>query len=239
MRSDAARHAARRLPIEAVLFDLDGTLADSAGDLAGALNRVRADRGLPPVGIAQLRAHASSGARGLLGAGMGITPGAADYVELRETFLTHYAACLADTTALFPGVAELLAAIDARKLPWGIVTNKFARFTGPVVHALALADRAGAVVSGDTTATPKPHPAPLLHAAQIMRVAPSRCVYVGDDLRDVVAGNAAGMATIVAEYGYLGVDEDSRAWPATGWIADPLGLLEWLPLGTSDNGNEI
>jgi phosphoglycolate phosphatase len=114
-------------------------------------------------------------------------------------------------------------------MPWGIVTNKFARFTGPVVDALALTDRARAVVSGDTTATPKPHPAPLLHAAHILRVAPSRCIYVGDDLRDVVAGNAAGMPTIVAEYGYLGADEDSRTWPATGWIAEPLALLDWLP----------
>jgi N-acetyl-D-muramate 6-phosphate phosphatase len=233
MQSDAARRAARRLPVEAVLFDLDGTLADSAGDLAGALNRVRADRGLPPVGIAQLRAHASSGARGLLGAGMGITPESPEYAELRETFLSHYAACLAETTTLFPGVAELLGAIDARCLPWGIVTNKFARFTGPVVRALALSQRTAAVVSGDTTGNPKPHPAPLLHAAQILNVPPSRCVYVGDDLRDVVAGNAAGMPTIVAEYGYLGPDEDSRTWPATGWIAEPLALLDWLPWGAS------
>jgi len=225
MRADAARP----LPVDAVLFDLDGTLADTAGDLSGALNRVRAERGLSPVPMAGLRAHASSGARGLIGAGMGITPDAADYPELREAFLAHYAACLADTTVLFPGVAELLDAIERRGLRWGIVTNKFARFTGPVVSALALTQRASMVVSGDTTPHSKPHPAPLLHAATGLKLPPSRCMYVGDDLRDILAGNAAGMATIVAEYGYIGAGETCDAWPATGWIADPLALLQWLP----------
>jgi phosphoglycolate phosphatase len=225
MRADAARP----LPVDAVLFDLDGTLADTAGDLSGALNRVRAERGLSPVPMAGLRAHASSGARGLLDAGMGITPEAADYKELREAFLAHYAACLADTTVLFPGVAELLDAIERRGLRWGIVTNKFARFTGPVLSALALTQRASMVVSGDTTPHPKPHPAPLLHAATGLKLPPSRCMYVGDDLRDILAGNAAGMATIVAEYGYIGAGETCDAWPATGWIADPLALLQWLP----------
>lgn len=228
MPADAARGAGRPLPVDAVLFDLDGTLADTAGDLSGALNRVRADRGLPPVPLAQLRAHASSGARGLLGAGMNITPAAPDYDELREAFLAHYAACLADTTVLFAGVGDLLDAIERRGLRWGIVTNKFARFTEPVVASLSLAHRASTVVSGDTTPHTKPHPAPLLHAASRLAVLPSRCVYVGDDLRDIVAGNAAGMATIVAEYGYIGT-ETSDTWPATGWIADPLALLPWLP----------
>jgi N-acetyl-D-muramate 6-phosphate phosphatase len=229
MPADAARRDTRPLPVDAVLFDLDGTLADTAGDLSGALNRVRADRGLPPVPAALLRAHASSGARGLLGAGMDITPESPDYEELREAFLAHYAACLAETTTLFAGVAELLDAIERRGLRWGIVTNKFSRFTGPVVASLALAERASAVVSGDTTPHTKPHPAPLLHAASGLSLPPSRCVYVGDDLRDIVAGNAAGMATIVAEYGYIGTGETSDSWPATGWIADPLALLNWLP----------
>jgi N-acetyl-D-muramate 6-phosphate phosphatase len=229
MPADAARRDTRALPVDAVLFDLDGTLADTAGDLSGALNRVRADRGLAPVPAAMLRAHASSGARGLLGAGMGITPASPDYEELREAFLAHYAACLAETTTLFAGVAELLDAIERRGLRWGIVTNKFSRFTEPVVASLALAERASAVVSGDTTPHTKPHPAPLLHAASGLALPPSRCVYVGDDLRDIVAGNAAGMATIVAEYGYIGAGETSDSWPATGWIADPLALLNWLP----------
>ena len=233
MPADAARPAPRPLPVDAVLFDLDGTLADTAGDLSVALNRVRADRGLPPVPLARLRAHASSGARGLLGAGMGIGPEAPEYEELRAAFLDHYAACLAETTVLFTGVSELLEAVERRGLRWGIVTNKFSRFTEPVVNALALAERASMVVSGDTTPHAKPHPAPLLHAASGLRIPPSRCVYVGDDLRDVVAGNAAGMPTIVAEYGYIGVGEASDTWPATGWIADPLALLNWLPLAAA------
>jgi phosphoglycolate phosphatase len=223
------RAVPRPLPVDAVLFDLDGTLADTAGDLGLALNRVRADRRLPPVPLADLRAHASSGARGLLGAGMGITPESADYEDLRDAFLAHYSACLAETTVLFAGVAELLDALDRRRMRWGIVTNKFSRYTRPVVAALALANRASTVVSGDTTPYAKPHPAPLLRAAGELKLPASRCIYVGDDLRDIVAGNAAGMPTIVAEYGYMGNGRTSDTWPATGWIADPLALLDWLP----------
>ncbi|MFO1324261.1 MAG: phosphoglycolate phosphatase [Burkholderiales bacterium] len=224
-----ADNGARPLPVAAVLFDLDGTLADSAGDLAAALNRIRADHGLPPVPVADLRAHASSGARGLIGAGMGITPDDARYGELRDAFLAYYQLCLAETTTLFEGVAPLLDAIEMRGLRWGIVTNKHARFTVPVVAALSLAQRAAVVVSGDTTPHAKPHPAPLLHAAASLRVASGRCVYVGDDLRDVEAGRAAGMATIVADYGYMGTAGDPGTWPATGRIARPLELLDWLP----------
>src|SRR3954470_12672135 len=158
MRDSDRRRPARPLPIEAVLFDLDGTLADTAGDLAGALNRLRAERGLPPVPVDTLRAHASSGARGLLGAGMGIAPDHPEYVALRDAFLVYYAQGLAVTTHLFDGVDALLQALDARALRWGIVTNKATRFTSRVVDALGLARRAGVVVSGDTTAHAKPHP---------------------------------------------------------------------------------
>jgi N-acetyl-D-muramate 6-phosphate phosphatase len=224
-----ARPLARTLTVAAVLFDLDGTLADSAGDLAAAVNRMRAERGLGAVPVAALRPHASAGARGLLGAGMGITPDDADYPALRDQFLEYYAAGLDRNTQLFDGIGALLDALDERSLPWGIVTNKAARFTQPVVAALRLDRRAGAIVSGDTTAHPKPHPAPLLHAAMLLGVDAARCAYVGDDLRDVVAGNAAGMATIVAEYGYLGERGCSDDWPATGWIDTPIELLDWLP----------
>jgi 2-phosphoglycolate phosphatase len=216
------------LRVHAVLFDLDGTLADSAGDLALALNRIRESRGLAPVPPAELRPYASSGARGLLHRGMDVTPDHAEYAALRELFLANYEACLAETTTLFDGVAETLDAIEARGLRWGIVTNKFERFTVPVVEALGLAGRATVVVGGDTTAHAKPHPAPLLHAAKAMGVAPSACVYVGDDLRDIEAGAAAGMATIVAGYGYMGVGGDPRRWPATGWIDRPRDLVDWL-----------
>jgi 2-phosphoglycolate phosphatase len=228
MPDGARRPAPRPLPVEAVLFDLDGTLADTAGDLAGALNRVRADKGLQAVPVAQLRAHASAGARGLLAAGLGVTPDHADYPALRDAFLAHYAAGLAITTRLFDGVADMLDALEGRNVRWGVVTNKAHRYTMPVLEALGLARRAGAIVSGDTTAYPKPHPAPLLHAAGTLGVVPSACVYVGDDLRDVVAGNSAGMNTLVADYGYLGESGSSEGWPATGWIDAPLGVLDWL-----------
>ncbi len=219
----------RLLDAAAVLFDLDGTLADTAGDLANAVNRVRGDRGLPPVPVADVRPHASSGARGMLGAALGVTPDDPGYGELRDAFLAHYANGLAETTRLFDGVDALLAALDARGVAWGIVTNKATRFTGPVTEALGLAIRTRVIVSGDTTPHAKPHPAPLLHAAAQLGVDAARCVYVGDDLRDVQAGNAAGMATIVAAYGYIGGAGDASAWPATGWIARPGDLLAWLP----------
>lgn len=216
------------LDVDAVLFDLDGTLADTAGDLAGALNRVRADHGRPPLPVAALRSHASAGARGLLGAGMDLKPDDSGYAAARDAFLIHYEAGLAVTTRLFDGVDTMLEAIEARGLAWGIVTNKAERYTGPVVVALGLAHRAGTIVCGDTTPHAKPHPAPLLHAASALRLPPTRCVYVGDDLRDVEAGNAAGMATLVAAWGYLGNGVPPSAWPARGWLDAPRDLVAWL-----------
>lgn len=220
---------ARTLDVGAVLFDLDGTLADTAGDLAGALNAVRRERGLPPLPIAELRAHASAGARGMLQAGMGVGPDTAGYDALRNAFLDHYRQRLAETTRLFDGVAELLDALDARGFAWGIVTNKAARFTEPVVAALGLRNRARTIVAGDTTPHAKPHPAPMRHAAGELQIAPERCVYVGDDLRDVLAGNAAGMVTLVARWGYMGTGEPHETWPAAGGADSPMDLLEWLP----------
>jgi phosphoglycolate phosphatase len=224
-----ARAVPRPLPIDAVLFDLDGTLADTAPDLAAALNRVRGDLGLPPVPFARLRPYASHGARGLLGAGMSLAPEDERYLALREAFLRHYEQALCVQTTLFDEVADLLAAIEARGLPWGIVTNKAMRFTEPLLDALGLAERAGAVIGGDTTPHAKPHPAPLVEAAQRLGVAPSRCVYVGDAERDVIAGAAAGMATIVALYGYIEPQDAPESWPASGSIATPGELIGWLP----------
>ena len=215
-------------PPRAVLFDLDGTLVDSAPDLAGAMNRLRQQRGLPTTPYEQLRPHASAGARGLIGAAFGMVPGDLDYEQLRVEFLDHYAAAIAVESALFAGIDALLLKLQEQHIAWGIVTNKAARFTDALVPQLALA-AARCVISGDTTPHAKPHPAPLLEAAQRIGVAAEDCWYVGDDLRDIVAGNAAGMATIAAEYGYIGTGESSIAWPATGWIADPLALLNWLP----------
>ncbi len=225
----AEKRLPRALPVDAVLFDLDGTLVDTAPDLGAALNRVRADRGLAPVPLERLRPFASHGARGLLGEGMGLAPGDPAYVEARDAFLVHYEAALCVQSALFASAGDLLDAIEARALPWGIVTNKAARYTGPLLLQLRLASRARAVVCGDTTPFAKPHPAPLLDAAKRLGVAPERCVYVGDAERDVSAGIAARMHTIVARYGYLRVDETPEAWPADGIIDAPEELLAWLP----------
>ncbi len=223
--------SAQPLAVDAVLFDLDGTLADTVGDLAGAVNRVRNDHGLPPVPIDTVRPYASTGARGMLQAGMSIAADDPEYPALRDAFLRHYQDCLAETSRLFDGVAQLLDAIEARGLVWGIVTNKAERFTTPVVAALALDRRARTIVCGDTTPYPKPHPEPLLHAARALAIDPSRCVYVGDDLRDVQAGVAAGMPTLIARWGYLGIGEPHESWPATGGADSPLDVLAWLPGG--------
>lgn len=221
--------AAPPLDVDAILFDLDGTLADTAGDLAYALNRVLADQGRPAVPVERLRRHASAGARGLLGAGLGLVPDDPGYTPAREAFLRHYESGLTNTTRLFDGVDRVLADIEARGLAWGIVTNKAERYTGPIVLALGLAHRAGTIVCGDTTPHAKPHPAPLLHAAAALRLPPSRCAYIGDDLRDIEAGNAAGMPSLVARWGYLGDGVPPGDWPAAGWLDEPGDLRAWLP----------
>ncbi len=219
---------ARQQP-QAILFDLDGTLADTAPDLAQALNKLRLERGMEPAPYESLRPYASAGARGLIGAGLGLTPEAAEYEALRIAFLNNYEATIAVHSRLFEGVPELLAQLDRSGIAWGIVTNKAMRFTDPLVPLIGL-EHAACVVSGDTTPHAKPHPAPLLEAARRMGVAPSDCVYVGDDLRDVVAGRAAGMCTLAAGWGYLGEGEPIDRWGADDVLATPLQLLNWLRL---------
>ena len=221
--------AARPLPVRAVLFDLDGTLIDSAPDLGAAVNRMRVARGLPALAEGVLRPHASHGARGLVGAGFGVAPDHPDFLPLREEFLAGYAAALCERTVLFPGVAELLDVLERTGLPWGIVTNKATRLTLPLLDALALRLRPGCIVCGDTTARAKPHPEPLLAAAELLGVPAVDCLYVGDAERDVEAGNAAGMITLVARYGYIRDDELPDEWSAAGCLAAPLDLLHWLP----------
>ncbi|NKI72679.1 HAD-IA family hydrolase [Collimonas pratensis] len=211
----------------AILFDLDGTLADTAPDLAGALNRLRNERGLSSTPYAQLRPHTSAGARGMIGAAFGLKPGDADYEELRVGFLAHYAAALAVDSTLFEGIPALLKALRQRQLGWGVVTNKAAVFTDPLVAQIGLAD-ADCVVSGDTTAHSKPHPEPLLEAARRLNLQPQQCWYVGDDLRDIQAGRAAGMATVAAAWGYCG-DSEPASWEADALIETPLQLLTLLP----------
>ena len=207
----------------AILFDLDGTLADTAPDLAAAVNLLRTARGLPPTAYEILRPTASAGARGMIGASFGIKPDDEGYLELRDGFLDNYEAAMAVHSSLFPGVVELLAGIEAAGLRWGVVTNKPARFTNPLLPQIGLG-HAACVVSGDTTAHAKPHPAPLLEAAARLGLAPEQCWYVGDDLRDIQAGKAAAMPTIAAGWGYCGAVEP-QSWQADHLLLHPTEIL--------------
>jgi 2-phosphoglycolate phosphatase len=209
----------------AVLFDLDGTLADTAPDLGAAVNRLRVERGLAELPLAHYRPWASAGARGLLRAGFGLAPGDPDYEPLRAAFLERYAAAVCVHTRLFPGNHELLVALAARGVAWGIVTNKATRFTAAIVAALGI--EPACVVCGDTTPHIKPHPAPLLHAAGELGLRPRDCCYVGDDLRDVQAARAAAMRVVAVEFGYGG-GTAPRSWNADAVIGRPLDLLEYL-----------
>lgn len=212
----------------AVLFDLDGTFADTAPDLGAALNHVRSLHQLPPLPLEVTRLQASHGSAGLLKLGFNVTPDDAAFPALREAFLAHYTTHICDHTTLFPGMAELIATLEQRGLPWGIVTNKPQRFTLPLMQALGMASRAACLVSGDTCAHAKPHPAPLLHAAGIIGIAPQHCLYLGDDKRDMEAGQAAGMPSLIALWGYIDPQANLDAWPATGKIASPLALLDHI-----------
>lgn len=214
--------------VAAVLFDLDGTLIDSAPDLGAAADKMRLDRGLPSLPFELYRPMAGAGARGMLGVAFGITPDHADYAVLREEFFTNYERCMTQRTYAFTGIAELIAQLVQRGLAWGVVTNKATRFTKPLTQGMDLFATARAVVAGDTTPHAKPHPAPLLEAARLLSLEPCHCVYVGDDERDVAAGRAAGMRTVAASYGYLGSQADTRQWGADAHIHTPLELLGLL-----------
>jgi 2-phosphoglycolate phosphatase len=208
----------------AILFDLDGTLADTAPDLAAAVNLLRTERGLEPTPYALLRPTASAGARGMIGAAFGLTPADDGYEPLRLAWFANYQAAMAVHSTLFGGVLELLAGLTDADVAWGIVTNKPARFTDPLVPQIGLA-HAGCIVSGDTMAHAKPHPAPLLEGARRLGVAPHECWYVGDDLRDIEAGRAAGMRTVACAWGYCGAIAP-HSWGADYLLETPADLLE-------------
>jgi phosphoglycolate phosphatase len=210
----------------AVLFDLDGTLADTAPDLAAAVNWLRTERGLAPTPYTVLRPTASAGARGMIGAAFGLGPGDEDYEELRLAWFDRYQSAMAVESRLFDGVPELLAGIEQAGLAWGVVTNKPMRFTDPLLPQIGLA-HAGCAVSGDTTGFAKPHPAPLLEGARLLGLAPEACWYVGDDLRDIEAGHAAGMITVACGWGYCG-DIDPATWGAHYLLDTPQQLLQIL-----------
>ena len=216
--------------IRAVLFDLDGTLIDSAPDLGAAADKMRTDRGLPALPLEHYRPMAGAGARGMLECAFGMSPDHPDFPAFKEEFFANYEACLTERTHIFAGVETLIEHLRQQGLAWGVVTNKHSRFTLPLTQAMALFSSAGTVVSGDTTAHAKPHPAPLLEAAARLCLPPQQCLYVGDDERDILAGHAAGMPTVAATYGYLGAQADIRQWGAHAEINTPLALLQLLHL---------
>ncbi len=211
-----------------VLFDLDGTLADTAPDLVGAVNDCLVARGRPPRPLAQLRSWASHGARGLIGQAFGLTPADPGYDDLRSEFVRRYETRLCQETTLFPGVDAMLGRLEAAGVRWGIVTNKIARLAEPLVRLLQLHERSSCVVSGDTAARPKPDPAPILHALRHCGLAAATSAYVGDDRRDIEAGRAAGVRTVAVAYGYSAGLEDIAGWQADHIIAQPADLLDWV-----------
>jgi len=214
----------------AVLFDLDGTLIDSAPDLGAAADQLRTAQGLPPLPLKDYRPMAGAGARGMLSVAFGMAPDHPDFPSLREQFFTNYENCIHERTGVFDGVPELVAALLERSVKWGVVTNKMTRFTSLIAQRMALFETAGAIVSGDTTPHSKPHPAPLYEAARRLALAPQECIYVGDDERDIQAGRAAGMATVAAMYGYLGAQTSPTEWGADAMIHSPLELLKLMGL---------
>jgi N-acetyl-D-muramate 6-phosphate phosphatase len=214
--------------LDAVLFDLDGTLADTAPDLCGAVNILLSEEGRPQQPFSRLRPHTSGGVRGLLGEGFGIEPAHPDYARLAARFLEIYAERLCELSTLFDGIPALLDTLETRGIAWGIVTNKRARYTNPLVAALGLSPRTPCVVSGDTTAEAKPSPLPILHACAVLGCVPQRTLYVGDDRRDIIAGQAAGTLTAAVSYGYLGDSGPPHSWGAD-FIADhPANLASYL-----------
>ncbi|MGA2343424.1 MAG: HAD-IA family hydrolase [Steroidobacteraceae bacterium] len=213
--------------LRAVLFDLDGTLLDTAPDMIGALNALRTENQLGALPAARVRPAVSHGSSRLVQLGF---PDAIDqrFVALQRRFLEIYAARLSAETRLFEGMDRVLEQLASRRLAVGIVTNKPAHLTEPLLDNLGLRGRFACIVSGDSLPERKPHPLPMLHAAALAGAAPEECLYVGDAERDVQAAHGAGMQALVATYGYLGEDEDWRIWGADGFIERPLDLIAWL-----------
>jgi 2-phosphoglycolate phosphatase len=214
--------------LEAVLFDLDGTLIDTAPDMARTVNEMRRRRGLEAVPLEQVRPFVSHGARGMITSAFRITTADPQFQAMREEFLQIYADNICVDSQLFPGMERLLAHLEERDVAWGVVTNKFERLARPLLDALQLSDRASIIVGGDTCPRPKPYPDPLLHAAAELSVVPARTLYVGDDKRDVDAARAAGMRVVVAGYGYLGDGDPPVLWGADAILDSPGAVLEWM-----------
>ena len=213
---------------QAVLFDLDGTLIDSAPDLGAAADKMRTDRGLPSLDDELYRPMAGSGARGMLEIAFAMKPEHPDYEAYKDEFLNNYERAMTVRTAVFDGVHELLAHLANLGLQWGVVTNKQQRFTLPLTAQIPMFAAAQSIISGDTTPHAKPHPEPLFEAARRLQLPPEQCWYVGDDERDILAGKAAGMTTVAAHYGYLGSQDQVQSWGADHIIHSPLALADLL-----------
>jgi N-acetyl-D-muramate 6-phosphate phosphatase len=216
-------------PLAAVLLDLDGTLLDTAPDLVRITNMMRAHEQLAPLPLAQLRQYVSHGSAALLRAALPAAEGVR-LAALQSRFLELYREQLVVDTRLFPGFEQVLCALEAHGIPWGVITNKPGWLTEPLLRQLGLYQRAGCVLSGDSLPVCKPDPLPLLTAAQRIAVAPERCLYLGDALRDMQAARAANMVGLAARFGYIGADEDTSQWPVTAWLDSPLELLGWVGL---------
>jgi phosphoglycolate phosphatase len=214
--------------LEAVYFDLDGTLIDTAPDFYTVLNTLLEKHSRPTVSYSAVRANVSNGARALTELGFGVGPDDASFALLLEELLNAYEQHLAVDTVLFPGLEDVLDWLDAQQLPWGIVTNKPDRFTGPVLEGLKLHQRVGPVICPEHVKQRKPDPEGLLIAANADQVKPAHCLYVGDHLRDIQAGKNAGMATAVAAFGYIDADDDPRGWQADYYLEDGSDLLPLL-----------
>ncbi|MBW3567072.1 MAG: phosphoglycolate phosphatase [Proteobacteria bacterium] len=216
------------MTLRAVLFDLDGTLIDTAPDMGAAVNELRVERGLEALDAARIRPWVSHGSPGLIKIAFGIEKDAADYAELRDRFLALYEARLSRETKLFDGMQQVLDVLYAKGIAWGIVTNKPAWLTDPLISDLAISPSPACVVSGDTTPHHKPHPEPIFLACRELGVKPEQALYVGDAQRDIQAAHAAGMPAIAAAYGYLQDHENPAEWQPDGIIRDPAGLLTWI-----------
>lgn len=214
--------------IDSVLFDLDGTLLDTAPDMVHALNILRKQHGMPDLELQHIRPYVGQGAKMLLKLGFGVDENSHEYSLLLEKLLTAYDECLTRSTILFPQMASVLDHIEAKNIPWGIVTNKPARFTLNALHALDLSRRSACVICGDTLTNRKPHPEPILYACNILQRSPATTLYIGDAATDVIASKAAGTRSLVALYGYIGADEDPYDWKADGYIENAGEIINWL-----------
>ena len=214
--------------IDTVFFDLDGTLADTAPDLATALNRILQEENRLPLPFEDIRPTVSLGGNAMIRHAFGIDEDDPVFLSLRDRFLTIYRGALADATRLFPGMSDVIDSLEADGLDWGVITNKSSWLTEPLMQELELDLRAGCIVSGDSTEQRKPHPAPMLYACELLGCEPSYTLYIGDAQRDIEAGQRAGMHTLVALYGYIADDEDPVSWGADGLVNTPVEIIDWV-----------